>query len=143
EVNTVAGRRRRGLLVLTGRGSGRLRSGIVHAHLDRFPVGEDPDRHGSARSVLHRVRQGLLHYPFDGRSGDLGGNLPGDFDIDAHTRIPGSAHHRLEIEPDRSATVDWVFGAQDSEGLMQSFGRGDRAETDVRRSLPLLLTGPG
>src|SRR5699024_1219497 len=26
---------------------------------------------------------------------------------------------------------------------MQSFGCGDRAETDVRRSLPLLLTGPG
>src|SRR5699024_8062931 len=72
-----------------------------------------------------------------------GGNLPGDFDIDAHARVPGSAHHRFEVEPDWSATVDRVFGTQDSEALMQSIGRGDRAGTDVRRSLALLLTGPG
>src|SRR5699024_12809062 len=70
-------------------------------------------------------------------------NLPGDFDIDAHARVPGGAHHGLEVEPDWSATVDRVFGTQDSEALMQSIGRGDRAGTDVRRSLALLLTGPG
>jgi hypothetical protein len=63
--------------------------------------------------------------------------------FDAHARVPGSAHHRFEVEPDWSATVDRVFGAQDSEALMQSIGRGDRAGTDVRRSLALLLTGPG
>src|SRR5699024_3964824 len=107
------------------------------------PVGVAPERHGRARGVLPRVRQGLLHYPFAGRSGDLGGNLPGDFDVHAHARVPGSAHHRLEVEPDWSATVDRVFGTQDSEALMQSIGRGDRAGTDVRRSLALLLTGPG
>src|SRR5699024_2224594 len=78
----------------------------------------------------------------DGRSGDLGGNLPGDCDIDAHARVPGRAHHRFEVGPDWSATVDRVLGTQAAAALTQSLGGGGRAGTDGRRGLALRRTGP-
>src|SRR5690625_7610720 len=62
---------RRGLPGLTGRGWGGLGSGIVHAHLHRFPVGGDPDRHGRARGEIGRAscreRGGLYGVAVDGK----------------------------------------------------------------------------